>query len=269
MRLIIFKYKRYKKSILTKGVKKPCKELTTTLQKHSGRNNTGQITVRHKGAGVKRKYRNIAFKRSEGEAFVKTIEYDPYRNAFICLIKGENILEYIIHVEGLKVGDKIICNYSEGVENEIGNCTCIGNIQIRTYVNCVSLYPNARGSIARSAGTYAEILSQDRGGYTLIKMLSGITTYIPKNSVATIGSVSNSLFSTLMYYKAGTNRRLGIRSSVRGVAMATGHKHAGGEGKGGTKCIPVGPSGAFSKGTKTVQAADRRRAKYIIGRRQN
>lgn len=263
-------YKKYRDSILTKGVKKPYKPLTHNLHRSYGRNHSGVITVRHKMRGAKKLYRDISFKRIfydiDGE--VSSIEYDPNRTAFIALITYENKkCEYIIHPVGLKQGDKIICSKSS-VEEKPGNCTTLKNISERTLIHCVEIYPDKGASIARAAGTYAEVLGQTEDGYTLVKISSGAVVKIINTCMATIGEVSNKLHSSRVMYKAGQSRNRGIRPTVRGVAMnPVDHPHGGGEGRTGTKRHPVSYTGKLTKGYKTADK-NRPRAKFILKQRK-
>ena len=263
-------YRVYKNSVLTKNAK-PCKELTHKLEKSYGRNHTGCITVRHKSRGVKRLYRDISFARLKFDVVgtVKSIEYDPNRTAFIALVNYEddNTNEYILHPIGLKVGDKIVVSKSE-VSECPGNATLLKNIADRTFINCIEIYPGKGGKLARSAGTYGEILGQHEDGYTIVKLSSGAVMRIKNTCTATIGQVSNEAYANKVMYKAGQARKKGIRPTVRGVAMnPVDHPHGGGEGKTGVKRHPVSIYGKLTKGKKTAKA-NRVRKKFIIKERK-
>lgn len=259
----IASYKKYRSETLTED--EPYKPLTTGFKRSFGRNNQGKITVRHKGAGAKKLYRNISFVRKfwDVEGVVKTVEYDPFRTAFVSLIEyPEKKFEYILHVEGLKVGDKVIASKDKKVSLSVGNSTRLKNIAVGTVICNVELVPERGGKVARAAGTFVEVVSQ-LGDYTMIKMSSGSVMKVKNTCLATIGQVSNIPHQNRILYKAGQNRHRGIRPSVRGVAMnPVDHPHGGGEGKTGTKRHPVSYTAKLTKGKKT--ANDKRPKRRFI-----
>lgn len=221
------------KSIITTN--KPEKTLLVNLQKQSGRNNTGKIMVRHQGGGHKRKYRLIDFKRDLDNipATVKSIEYDPNRTSFISLVTYANgIKKYIIAPKGIKVGDKVISG-TDNIDIVIGNTTILSNIPEGTLVHNVELIPGHGGQLARSAGSFIQILGfDDSGKYVVCKLMSGEVRKIRKECRATIGIVSNEDHNLVNLGKAGRSRHLGIRPTVRGSVMnPNDHPHGGGEGR--------------------------------------
>ena len=220
----------YKRS-LTPG-KKPLKKLTTKIKSHGGRNNTGRITVRHQGGGNKKKYRMIDFKQMEFlPAKVESIEYDPYRTAFISQIVYTNGKRaYILAPDGVKEGQMLFTTKEKG-ELEVGNRMPVRYVPVGTTVYNVELQPGKGGQIAKSAGSSVQILAHDEGMSTL-KMPSGETRKISWDCFATIGQVSNADHSLTTIGKAGRSRWLGIRPTVRGTAMnPVDHPYGGGEGK--------------------------------------
>lgn len=266
-------YRKYKKSILSKKQKR--NKLKYNIKRSFGRNNQGIITVRHKSLGRKKLYREINFRRDTYDIFgiVKSIEYDPNRNAFISLIEyqlenGNKKLEYNIHIEGIKINDKVISSKNK-VDITPGNSTILKNIPQGTIISCISIRPNDRAKLARAAGTYATIMEQFEKD-TLIKMAkSGFLLKLKNTCSATIGSISNSQFKNKMLYKAGQKIRMGIRPTVRGVAMnPVDHPHGGGEGRGTVKRHPVSYTCKLSKGGKTAGSRSIKN-KRIISRRAN
>lgn len=266
-------YKKYKKSILSKQQKR--NKLHYNIRRSYGRNNQGVITVRHKASGKKRLYREINFRRDTYDIYgiVKSIEYDPNRNSFISLIEytlNNNIkkLEYNIHIDGLKINDKVISSRDK-VEILPGNATLLKNIPQGSIISCIAIRPNERAKLARSAGTYATIMEQFEKD-TLIKMSkSGFLLKLKNTCMATIGAVSNAQFKNKMLYKAGQKIKMGIRPTVRGVAMnPVDHPHGGGEGRGTVKRHPVSYTCKLSKGGKTASSRSLKN-KRIIGRRIN
>jgi large subunit ribosomal protein L2 len=211
----------------------PFKALTSKLNSKGGRNSSGKTTMRHQGAGVKKNYRVIDFKRDNKGVVgtIETIEYDPNRTAFIALIKYANgDRRYILAPNGLKVGASVVSGDEAPVE--IGNAMPLKRIPQGTFVHAVELYPNEGASIARSAGTSAQVMGGDKG-YVQLKMPSGEYRLVKENCYATVGFVSNSEQKNVKLGKAGIKRRKGIRPTVRGVAMSYKHPHGGGQGKGG------------------------------------
>ena len=223
------------RSHLAKKTKAP-KKLLKVIPYDAGRNNQGKITVRHKGGRVKRKYRVIDFKRNKFDipAKVISLEYDPYRTAFIALVQyADGEKRFILAPEGLKVGDTIISSKNE-VPLEIGNATLLKNIPSGVYVYNVEMYPGRGGILARSAGSSLQVQGVS-GKYVQVKMPSGEIRLIHGDCMATIGTVSNADHLHVKIGKAGIKRHMGIRPTVRGVAMhAQAHPHGGGEGRTGT-----------------------------------
>lgn len=218
--------------LLTK--KRPEKRLTKPLKKNAGRGR-GKITVRHRGGGHKRLYRIIDFKRSKHDvsAEVVAIEYDPNRSSHIALLQYEDgERRYILHPEGLQVGDNVLA--AEKVPVRVGNAAPLTGIPIGTVVHNIELTPGKGGQIVRSAGMGATLMARDRG-YAQIKMPSGEIRLVSEKCWATIGAVGNSGHSLIKLGKAGRKRHLGWRPTVRGTAMSAGdHPHGGGEGRTGT-----------------------------------
>jgi large subunit ribosomal protein L2 len=231
---------------------KPEKSLTKGLSKNGGRNNNGRITCRHKGGGHKRTYRIIDFKRAKlnMEAVVERIEYDPNRTSFIALIKYEDgTLSYIIAPQKLSIGDKVIS--SETADIKPGNALPLKNIPVGTIIHNIEMKFGKGGQLARSAGGYAQLVGKD-SGYALLKLRSGEVRSVRVECIATIGSVSNPDHQNINIGKAGRSRWLGIRPTVRGVAMnPIDHPHGGGEGKTSGGRHPVSPWGKPTKGKKT------------------
>lgn len=246
---------------------RPHKPLTEGLSKNGGRNNLGRITCRHKGGGHKKLYRIIDFKRNTDnvKAVVERLEYDPNRSSFIALLKYENGQHaYIIAPQRLKVGDEVISG--EKVDIKPGNSLPLKNIPIGTIVHNVELKAGKGGQLARSAGTYVQVSGRD-GGYVLLKLASGEQRLVRGECRASIGSVSNPDHSNRSYGKAGRTRWLGIRPTVRGVAMnPVDHPHGGGEGKTSGGRHPVTPWGISTKGKKTRK--NKRTTKLIVRRRK-
>ena len=247
--------------------KKPVKSLTEAVRKNAGRNNTGKITVRHHGGGVKRRYRIIDFRRVKaGEATVTGIAYDPNRSANLALIQYEDgVRSYILAPEGLKVGMKVVSG--EGAEATVGNCLPLGQIPLGLKVHCVELVPGQGAKLARSAGTEAQVMARANGKVTL-KLASGEVRIFDARCKATIGSVGNKDWGSIKLGKAGRKRLMGIRPTVRGVAMnPVDHPMGGGEGRtsGGTN--PCSPWGQLAKGGKT-RKPNKASNKVIVKRRK-
>ncbi|MBE8220223.1 MAG: 50S ribosomal protein L2 [Alphaproteobacteria bacterium] len=245
---------------------KPVKQLTEGLTSNGGRNNAGRITVRRRGGGHKRSYRIIDFKRQKFDmtAVVERLEYDPNRSAFIALIKYEDgTLAYIIAPQRLAAGDKVIAG--EQVDVKPGNAMPLKSIPIGTIIHNVELKPGHGGQFARSAGTFAQLVGRDRN-YAIIRLTSGEQRLILGTCMATVGAVSNPDKGNTKIAKAGRNRWLGKRPSVRGVAMnPVDHPHGGGEGKTSGGRHPVTPWGKPTKGHRT--RANKRTDKYILNSR--
>jgi large subunit ribosomal protein L2 len=240
------------RSDLHKG--SPLKILTKTVNAKSGRNNNGHITVRHRSAGHKKSYRVIDFKRDKLDitANVERIEYDPNRSAFIALLKYEDgVYSYIIAPHKVKVGDKVISSRKNEIDIKLGNSMTLSSIPIGTIIHNIELKPSVGGSVARAAGSYCQLVGKD-GGYALIKMQSGEIRLFLLDCMATIGSVSNMDKKNSTIGKAGRSRWLGIRPTVRGVAMnPVDHPHGGGEGRTSGGRHPVSPTGKSAKGKRT------------------
>ena len=253
------------RSELWKG--RPVKSLTEGLTKKAGRNNTGRITMRRRGGGAKRLYRIVDFKRTkfDMQAVVARIEYDPNRTAFIALIQYEDGEQaYILAPQRLGVGDKIVAGAK--VDVKPGNAMPFSGMPIGTIVHNIELKPGKGGQIARAAGTYAQFVGRD-GGYAQIRLSSGELRLVRQECMATVGAVSNPDNSNQNLGKAGRNRHLGKRPSVRGVVMnPIDHPHGGGEGRTSGGRNPVTPWGKPTKGRKTrgKKPSDR----LILRRRQ-
>lgn len=246
---------------------KPEKSLTAPIKKSGGRNNQGKMTVRYIGGGHKKKYRIIDFKRRRfnDTAEVLSIEYDPNRSAFISLVQyGDGEKRYILAPNGLKVGDKIVSG--DKVAPELGNALKLKNMPLGSTVHNIELNPGAGGIMARSAGTYAQLLARD-GKYVVLKMPSGEARMILGECMATMGVVSNGDHGLVVKGKAGRNRWVGKRPRVRGVAMnPVDHPMGGGEGRssGGQ---PRSRTGVYSKGQKT-RNPNKASNKFIIDRKK-
>ena len=249
------------KSQLHKG--KPVKKLVVGLTSSGGRNNHGHVTARRKGGGHKRKYRLIDFKRNKTdiEGIVERVEYDPNRSGFVALVKySDNELNYIICPQKDSVGDPILS--SEKAELKPGNCMSFKSIPVGTIIHNVELKPGKGGQIIRSAGTFAQLASKD-SEYAQIKLSSGEIRSVRIECKATIGMVSNPDQKNIKLGKAGRKRWLGVRPSVRGVAMnPVDHPHGGGEGRTSGGRNPVSPWGLSAKGKRTRN--NKRTDKYII-----
>ena len=249
------------RSELWKG--RPVKSLTEGLTGSGGRNNTGRITARRRGGGVKRLYRIVDFKRRKMDipATVERIEYDPNRTAFIALIRyGDGEQSYILAPQRLAVGDKVVSSRKADIKP--GNAMPFSGMPIGTIVHNVELKPGKGGQIARAAGNYAQFVGRD-GGYAQVRLSSGELRMVRQECMATIGAVSNSDNLNQNFGKAGRMRLRGKRPSVRGVAMnPIDHPHGGGEGRTSGGRDPVTPWGRPTKGAKTRK--NKATDKYII-----
>lgn len=249
----------------------PFKPLTRRVKKTGGRNNTGKITVRHRGGGHKRKYRIIDFKRNKDgiPAIVKTVEYDPNRSSFISLVSymdGEK--RYIISPNGIKVGDRIISG-EDGIDLKVGNSLPIGKVVEGTFVHNIEITPKKGGQIARSAGSYAQVLGRDATGrYMVVKLSSKENRKIPNESRVTIGQVSNIDHNLVRLGKAGRSRCLGWRPTVRGSAMnPNDHVHGGGEGRSPIgRDAPRTPWGKKCMGVKTRKKTKKSNHMIVLSR---
>lgn len=238
------------RSGLWKG--KPEKSLTEGLHSNGGRNNKGRVTARRRGGGHKRRYRVIDFKRLKYgvEATVERLEYDPNRTAFIALIKySDGELSYILAPQRVDVGDKLVSG--ETVDIKPGNAMPMQNIPVGTIIHNIEMKLGKGGQIARSAGTYAQIIGKDQG-YAQLRLSSGELRMVRAECMATVGAVSNPDQKNIKLGKAGRKRWLGKRPSVRGVAMnPIDHPHGGGEGRTSGGRHPVTPWGKPTKGKRT------------------
>ena len=247
----------------------PEKSLVVTKKKTNGRNNQGKITVRHRGGGVKRKYRLIDFKRTKDgiTAIVNAIEYDPNRSANIALITyKDGTKSYILAPKGLKVDD--VVESGSKVDVKTGNTMEIMNIPVGTVIHNIELRPGKGGQLARSAGNSAQILGRE-GKYVLIRLASGEQRKILGTCRATIGVVGNEDFGLVKIGKAGRTRYKGFRPTVRGSVMnPNDHPHGGGEGRAPVgRSGPMTPWGKPSLGYKT-RKNKKESDKYIVTRRK-
>jgi len=248
---------------------KPEKSLTTSANKRGGRNNRGRITVRHKGGGHKRRYRVIDFKRDKTgvPATIASIEYDPNRSAYIALlhyVDGEK--RYIIAPQKVGVGDKVISSAHADIKP--GNSLRLRYIPVGTIIHNIELKPGKGGQMARSAGAWAQLVAKE-GKYASVKLPSGEIRKVLQQCRATIGAVSNREHENRSLGKAGRKRWLGVRPTVRGVAMnPVDHPHGGGEGRTSGGRHPVTPWGTPTKGKKT--RTNKRSNKLIVkGRKKS
>ncbi|MFP6730082.1 MAG: 50S ribosomal protein L2 [Alphaproteobacteria bacterium] len=238
------------RSGLWKG--KPIKALIEGLSQSGGRNNHGRITQRRRGGGHKRRYRMVDFKRQKYDmpATIERLEYDPNRSAFIALIRYEDgELSYILAPQRVQVGATVISG--ERVDIIPGNAMPMQNIPVGTVIHNIEMKPKKGGQIARSAGAYAQLIGKD-AGYALLRLGSGEQRMVRAECMATVGAVSNPDHQNINIGKAGRNRWLGKRPSVRGVAMnPVDHPHGGGEGRTSGGRHPVSPWGKPTKGKRT------------------
>ena len=246
---------------------KPVKALTEGKTSAGGRNNTGRVTVRFRGGGHKQAYRIVDFKRRShlGQAGkVERIEYDPNRTAFIALIKyADGTLSYILAPQRLSVGDDVMAGPNADIKP--GNALPIGAIPVGTLVHNVEMKIGKGGAIARSAGTYAQIVGRDQG-YVILRLNSGEQRLVHGECFATVGAVSNPDHMNISIGKAGRSRWLGRRPHNRGVTMnPIDHPHGGGEGRTSGGRHPVTPWGKPTKGKKT--RSNQRTDKFIVSTR--
>jgi len=244
--------------------KKPSvKKLLTTKVKQGGRNNQGRVTVRWIGGGHKRKIRTIDFKRDKHEvpATVAAIEYDPNRSARLALLNyADGEKRYIVAPDGLKVGDVILS--SENAEIKTGNCLTLKSIPVGTLVHNVEMRPGKGAQMARSAGSFAQVLGKEND-YAQLRLRSGEVRKVLLTCIATIGQVGNLEHENISLGKAGRNRWKGIRPRVRGVAMnPVDHPHGGGEGRTSGGRPSVTPWGKPTKGHKTRK--NKRTQKFVV-----
>jgi large subunit ribosomal protein L2 len=238
------------RSGLYKG--KPVKGLTEGLKSSGGRNNTGRITSRFLGGGHKRTYRLVDFKRRKLDivATVERLEYDPNRTAFIALIKYEDgELSYILAPQRLSVGDQVIASASADVKP--GNAMPLSAMPVGTIIHNVELKPGKGGQVARSAGSYAQLVGRDQG-MAILRLNSGEQRIVSGQCIATVGAVSNPDHGNINLGKAGRKVWMGKRPHNRGVTMnPVDHPHGGGEGRTSGGRHPVTPWGKPTKGKKT------------------
>ena len=230
----------------------PVKALSEGLTKSGGRNNAGRITARRRGGGHKRLYRVVDFKRRKFDVPAKVVrlEYDPNRTAFIALIEyDDGEVSYILAPQRLEAGDTVVSG--EKADIKPGNAMPLASIPVGTIVHNVEMKPGKGGQIARSAGTYVQLVGRD-AGHALLRLGSGEVRMVRAECMATIGAVSNSDQGNIKLGKAGRKRWMGKRPSVRGVAMnPVDHPHGGGEGRTSGGRHPVTPWGRPTKGAKT------------------
>jgi large subunit ribosomal protein L2 len=246
---------------------KPEKSLLLPIKRSGGRNNTGKMTMRYIGGGHKKQLRIIDFKRRKYDipAVVKSIEYDPMRTAYIALlyyVDGEKA--YIIAPEALKIGDKIVSG--KNVAPEVGNALPLKAMPTGTIVHNIELHPGKGAAMARSAGSYAQLLAKEER-YVTLKLPSGEMRMVLGECMATVGTVSNSEHNSTVVGKAGRNRWVGRRPRVRGVAMnPVDHPMGGGEGK-ASGGHPRSRKGLLAKGKKT-RNRNKYSKNYILSRKQ-
>ena len=247
----------------------PEKSLLAPLKKTGGRNVHGKITIRHRGGGMKRKYRIIDFKRNKDgiPAKVASIEYDPNRTANIALLHyADGEKRYIIAPHGLKVGE--IVESGPNADIKVGNALALRNIPVGTVIHNIEIKPGKGGQIARSAGNSAQLMAKE-GKYALVRLPSGEIRKFLVECKATIGTVGNVEHENINLGKAGKSRKLGFRPTVRGSAMnPNDHPHGGGEGR-----APIGmpsPVTPWGKPTLGYKTRDKKKAsnKYIVSRRK-
>jgi large subunit ribosomal protein L2 len=246
---------------------KPEKALTEGLSSTGGRNNQGRITIWHRGGGHKRRYRLIDFRRRRDDdpATVERLEYDPNRSAFIALIRyTDGTLSYILAPQRLAPGDTVVSGSRTDIKP--GNCMPLRNMPVGSIIHNIELKPGAGGQLARSAGSYAQLLGKDPDR-VVIRLVSGEQRLVRADCRATVGSVSNPDHQNAKLGKAGRSRWLGRRPHVRGVVMnPVDHPHGGGEGRTSGGRHPVTPWGISTKGhrTRSNKSTDR----WIIRRRR-
>ena len=248
----------------------PERSLLAPLNKKSGRNSYGRITVCHRGGGNRKKYRIIDFKRDKTgvSASVVSLEYDPNRSAHIALLQYEDgEKRYILAPADLKVGDKVVSGADADIKP--GNALPLVNIPTGTFVHNVELYPGRGGQLARAAGNAAQLMAKE-GGYALLRLPSSELRKVPETCMATIGTVGNVDHENVKIGKAGRTRHMGIRPTVRGSVMnPCDHPHGGGEGKSPIgRPGPVTPWGKPALGYKT-RAKKNRSDKLIVKRRND
>src|SRR5690554_118786 len=254
------------KEVITKS--KPEKALTSKITRSGGRNQSGHMTVRHRGGGHKRRYRAVDFKRTKTgvPAKVAAIEYDPNRTAYLALLHyADGEKAYIIAPQKLAVGDTVVSSAHADIKP--GNSLRLRYIPTGTVIHNVELRPGKGGQMARSAGTWAQLMAKE-GKYALLRLPSGEIRQVLMTCRATVGAVSNREHENTSLGKAGRTRWKGFRPSVRGVAMnPVDHPHGGGEGRTSGGRHPVTPWGQKTKGKKT--RSNKRTDKFIVKRRKS
>ncbi|WP_282054595.1 50S ribosomal protein L2 [Maribacter luteus] len=246
---------------------KPEKSLLAPLKKSGGRNSQGKMTMRHRGGGHKRRYRVVDFKRDKQDvaSTVKSIQYDPNRTAFLALLEyADGEKRYVIAQNGLQVGQTV--SSGDNVAPEIGNALPLKNIPLGTIISCIELRPGQGAVMARSAGTFAQLMAKE-GKFVTVKMPSGETRLILSECMATIGAISNSDHQLLVSGKAGRSRWLGRRPRTRPVAMnPVDHPMGGGEGR-ASGGHPRSKNGIPAKGFRT-RSKTKSTNRYILERRK-
>ena len=247
---------------------RPEPSLTESKKSNAGRNSAGRVTVRHRGGGHKKLYRRIDFKRNKTgvPGKVATLEYDPNRSANIALIHyADGEKRYILAPVGLKKGDQILAG--SGIPSKVGNALPLKEIPLATVIHNIELVPGGGGKIVRSAGAGAQLMSRDET-YAQVKLPSGEIRMLHVNCVATVGRVGNSEHESRSLGKAGRKRWMGIRPTVRGVAMnPVDHPMGGGEGRTSGGGHPVTPWGKITRGKKTRKRS-KTTNKFIVKRRK-
>ena len=248
--------------------KRPVKSLTKALRKKAGRNNQGRITVRQRGGGAKQRLRIVDFKRRKFgvEATVRDIAYDPTRSAYLALLEyADGVKSYVLAPEGLKPGMKVVNGPS--AEATLGNCLPLSQIPLGLMVHAIELVPGQGAKIGRSAGNACQVMARD-GGRVTLKMPSGEVRIFDGRCLACVGSVGNKDWGSIKLGKAGRRRHMGIRPTVRGVAMnPVDHPMGGGEGRTSGGSHPRSPWGKLAKGGKT-RAKRKASNKVIVKRRK-
>ncbi|MDH5231276.1 MAG: 50S ribosomal protein L2 [Gammaproteobacteria bacterium] len=246
---------------------KPHAALVSKQKQNAGRNNTGRITVRHRGGGHKHHYRMIDFKRNDKdgiEARVERLEYDPNRTAHIALlVYADGERRYMIAPKGLQAGDTVVAGVDAPIKP--GNCLPLRNMPLGSVLHCIELRPMKGAQMARSAGTSAQLVAKE-GAHVMLRLRSGEIRKVLADCRATLGEVCNSEHNLRSLGKAGAKRWRGVRPTVRGVAMnPVDHPHGGGEGRTSGGRHPVTPWGVPTKGYKTRR--NKRTTKMIVRRR--
>lgn len=260
---------REKTTLVFEGIdeKRPERTLTKPYKRTGGRNNTGRVTSRWIGGGHKKLYRIIDFRRDKRgiPARVAAIEYDPNRTSHIALLTyADGEKRYILAPNGLKAGDTVVAGAD--VDIKPGNSLPLRSIPVGTFVHNIEMKPGKGGQLARSAGSYAQLMAKE-GDYATLKLPSNEVRYIPQECFATVGQVGNLDHENVTIGKAGRSRWLGRNPRVRGVAMnPVDHPHGGGEGKSKGGNHPTNPWGVPTKGFKTRKRKET--DKYIVTRRK-